>query len=266
MFGVKKPILAMCHLRALPTDPHYDKEKGLKYVIDCARKDLYALQDGGVDGIIFSNEYSQPYLQKVDTITVAAMARIIGELRSEITVPFGIDCIADPYASLDLAVATEAAFIREPISGSFASVYIGDINLEAGRVIRHRDSIGASHVRIISYPIPEAADYHGTRPIEEIARITEFHVQPDALTVTGMTAGSPADSQVLYKVKNSVKHTPVFVNTGCTKDTVVDQLRIADGAICATTFKYGGVFENLVDVNRVIEFMKVVCEYRRTLC
>ena len=49
LFGVKKPIIAMCHLQPLPGDPHYDQEKGIEYVVECARKDLHALQDGGVD-------------------------------------------------------------------------------------------------------------------------------------------------------------------------------------------------------------------------
>ena len=37
-------------------------------------EDLIALQNGGVDSVMFSNEFSLPYLTKVDTITVAAMA------------------------------------------------------------------------------------------------------------------------------------------------------------------------------------------------
>ena len=29
LFGVKKPIIAMCHLQPLPGDPYYDEEGGL---------------------------------------------------------------------------------------------------------------------------------------------------------------------------------------------------------------------------------------------
>jgi len=70
----------MCHLQALPGDPHYDAAAGMQAVVDWARMDLLALQNGGVDAIMFSNEFSLPYLTKVETITVAAMARVIGEL------------------------------------------------------------------------------------------------------------------------------------------------------------------------------------------
>ena len=58
MFGVEKPIIALLHLDALPGDPGYCGD--MKTVTEHARKDLLALQDGGVDGILFANEFSLP--------------------------------------------------------------------------------------------------------------------------------------------------------------------------------------------------------------
>ena len=92
-FGVEKPIIAMCHLQAMPSDPGYDAEKGMDWVIEMARHDLTGLQNGGVDAIMFSNEFSLPYLTKCRPVTAAAMARIIGELKSEIKVPFGVNVL-----------------------------------------------------------------------------------------------------------------------------------------------------------------------------
>ena len=87
MFGVKKPIFAMLHLDPLPGDPLFKQGDTMKRVTDLARKDLHALQNGGVDGIIFSNEFSLPYQRHMSFVTPAAMARVIGELMSEMTVP-----------------------------------------------------------------------------------------------------------------------------------------------------------------------------------
>jgi uncharacterized protein len=43
---------------------------------------------------MFSNEFSMPYLTKVHTVTVAAMARVIGELmKHAIRVPFGVNVL-----------------------------------------------------------------------------------------------------------------------------------------------------------------------------
>ena len=100
IFGTKKPIIAMCHLNPLPGDPGYDPKTGMKEVIEWARKDFLALQNGGVDSVMFSNEFSQPYLTAVEPVTVAAMGRVIGELMSEIRIPFGVNVLWDPKRSL----------------------------------------------------------------------------------------------------------------------------------------------------------------------
>lgn len=113
VIGTEKAVIAMCHLRALPGDPGFDTKKGMNWVIDRAHDDLMALQNGGVDAVMFSNEFSLPYLTKVRPETTTAMARIIGQLMSEIRVPFGVNVLWDPVASFDLAMATDAKFIRE---------------------------------------------------------------------------------------------------------------------------------------------------------
>lgn len=261
LFQTKKPIIAMCHLQPLPGDPNYDADGGMKKIVELAKKDVYALQEGGVDGVMFSNEFSLPYLTKMETVTVAAMADIIGELKTEISIPYGVNCLWDPIASLDLAAATDAKFIREIISGVYASDF-GLWNTNPGETARHRIRIGAKNVKMLFNIVPEAAKYLADRDIAEIAKTTEFNNAPDAICVSGLTAGSETDSQVLKVVKNAVKHTPIFCNTGCNKDNITRQLSIADGAVCATTFKYNGIFENAVDINRVKEFMKVVIDFR----
>lgn len=65
VIGTEKAVIAMCHLRALPGDPSFDAQLGMNWVIDKAWDDLMALQNGGVDAVMFSNEFSLPYLTKV---------------------------------------------------------------------------------------------------------------------------------------------------------------------------------------------------------
>ena len=123
LFGVKKPVIGMCHLHPLPGDPKYEAQKGLEWVYDRALDDLRALQAGGVDAVMFSNEFSLPYLTKVETVTVASMARVIAELKADINITLGVNVLWDPAASLDLAVATDAKFVREIFTGVYASDY-----------------------------------------------------------------------------------------------------------------------------------------------
>jgi membrane complex biogenesis BtpA family protein len=257
LFGTGKPIIAMCHLNALPGDPSYDRAGGMAEVIAWARKDLVALQNGGVDAVMFSNEFSLPYLTKVETVTVAAMARVIGELMPDIRVPFGVNVLWDPAASLDLAVATGASFVREIFSGVYASDF-GLWNTNCGAIVRHQHAIGAQSVKLLFNIVPEAAQYLGGRDVTSIARSTVFNHRPDALCVSGLIAGAKTDVQTLKSVKDIVPGTIVFANTGVNVDNVEQQLGVADGAVVGTTFKIDGVFENHVDEARVREFMEKV--------
>lgn len=261
VFGVRKPIIAMCHFQALPGDPAYDRKKGMPWVIDQARADLKALQDGGVDAVMFSNESSLPYLTKVDTVTVASMARVVTALMSDLHIPFGVNVLWDPAASLDLAVATGAAFVREIFTGVYASDF-GLWNTNCGQIVRHQHHIGAESVRLLFNIVPEAASYLGARQVADIARSTVFNTRPDALCVSGLTAGAKTSAQTLRIVKEAVPETVVFANTGVKLSNVAEQLGIADGAVIGTFFKKDGYIWNPVDEKRVRTFMERVREIR----
>jgi len=261
IFGTVKPVIGMCHLQAMPGDPEYDSENGMKKVVESAREDLVALQNGGVDGVMFSNEFSLPYLKKVPTITVASMARVIGEIMREIKIPFGVDVLWDPIASIDLAVATGARFVREVFTGVYASdLGLWDTNF--GEVKRHLNSIKSEKIKLFFNIVPEAAKYIGDRDYAEIAVTTVFNTKPDALCVSGITAGRTINTSILKYIKEAVPETFVFANTGVNIENVEQILKIADGAIVGTYFKFDGKFQNRVDENRVRAFMEKVKSLR----
>jgi membrane complex biogenesis BtpA family protein len=260
MFGVTKPIIAMCHLQALPGDPSYDSSGGMAKVVEMALADLSALQEGGVDAVMFSNEFSLPYLTRVRPETTAAMGRVIGELMRFVKVPFGVNVLWDPLASIDLAAATGALFIREIMSGVYASDFgLWDTNV--GETMRHKARL-TPRLRMLFNIVPEAASYLGNRSIVDIARSTVFNNRPDALCVSGLTAGVEPDSEVLAAVKRATPDTVVFCNTGCRIDNVERQLAVSDGAVVGSTFKADGAFEKPVDAARVKTFMDKVKSLR----
>ena len=261
-FGTDKPIIAMCHMQPMPGDPYYCTEKGMEYVVKATRKELLALQDGGVDAVMFSNEFSLPYLTDVKAITPIAMARVIGELHSVIKIPYGVNVLWDAEKSIDLASATGASFVREIFTGVYASDF-GIWNTDCGQTVRHQKEVCAENVKLLFNIIPEAAKYMSDRDIAQIAKTTVFNCRPDALCVSGITAGSETDVQILKIVKEAVPDTVVFANTGVRIHNVKEQLHIADGAVVGTTFKVDGKFENCVDTDRVKEFMDQVHSIRK---
>lgn len=261
IFAVRKPVIGMCHLLALPGDPDYNSAAGLRAVVDDARANLRALQAGGVDGVMFSNEFSLPYLTKVDCVTVAAMARVIAELYDDIKLPYGVNVLWDPFASLDLAVATGAQFVREIFTGVYASDF-GLWDTNCGAVIRHQHAIAGQDIKLLFNILPEAAAYLAHRDIVSVARSTVFNTGPDALCISGLTAGEETSAATLRLVKDALPDMPIVANTGVSHSNVSEQLEIADAAIIGTAFKCDGVFENPVDAGRVRALMDKVEELR----
>lgn len=264
IFQVRKPVIGMCHLPALPGDPHYDKAAGMEAVVEHARHEIAGMQEGGVDGILISNEFSLPYLTKTEPITAMAMARVIGEVRSELSVPFGVNVLWDAVASIELAASVGASFVREIFTGVYASDF-GTWDTNVGQTSRRRAAIGANDVRCLFNIVPEAAAYLAPRDLASIAKSTVFNCRPDGLCVSGLTAGAPTDTSALAIVQEVVGDTPVFVNTGVRANNVKEQLSIADGAIVGTFFKTDGKFENSIDTGRVRELMAEVNDLRASL-
>jgi uncharacterized protein len=121
VFGGGKPVIAMVHLGAMPGTPLHDGAGGVAAILAAAEADLAALQAAGVDAVMFGNENDRPYELRVDTASTATMAYVIGHLRDRITVPFGVNVLWDPMATMALAAATGAAFVREIFTGTYAS-------------------------------------------------------------------------------------------------------------------------------------------------
>lgn len=213
---------------------------------------------------MFSNEFSFPYQTKVDRITVTSIAHLIGALKDEIKVPFGVDCQYDAEASIDLALTTGAKFLREVISGAYAGDF-GFWNTNPSDLVRYRARMGAKDIKMLFSINPtNAVSQVVQRDLTTIAKTAEFNLHPDGLVIAGL-ATDENDAKQLNEIRSAVTHTPIVCDAGCNKDNIVRRLQACDAAICATTFKKEGIFENPVDINRVKEFMDVVHKYRETL-
>lgn len=262
MFGTDKALIGLCHFLALPGDPRYDPDGGMEKVYEAARRDVKALQEGGIDGIHFSNEFSMPYMLKVKTETVAAMAELIGELKRDVEVPFGCNVISDPMAGVALCAATGAKFIR----GAFTGAYVTNMGLcdtEGGETVRLRHYLGRDDLKLIYYVKPESAGDMGGRDEVEAMRACYFLDKPDALCVAGLVAGQKSDAQLMARVRNAFPDCVLFANTGVTPDTIEEMFTYANAAFVGTYLKKDGVFENPVDAGRVKKLMDKVQSLRK---
>ncbi len=254
VFGPGKPVIAMVHLGALPGSPLYDADAGLPGLLAAARADLLALQRAGVDAVMFGNENDRPYEFKVDTASTATMAMIIGQLRAEITVPFGVNVLWDPNSTIALAAATGAAFVREIFTGAYASD-MGPWTPDAGAAMRYRNRLHRPDLAMLFNVSAEFADSLDRRPLPDRARSAVFSSIPDAVLVSGQITGEAAALSDLEAVKRVLPATPVLANTGVKHDTIADVLRVADGCIVGSALKVDGHTWNAVDPDRAADFM-----------
>ncbi|OYX43077.1 MAG: SgcQ protein [Rhodobacterales bacterium 32-67-9] len=262
VFGDGKPVIAMVHFGALPGSPLHDAEAGIDGLIDGCRADLHALQNAGFDAVMFGNENDRPYEFDVDTASTATMAYVIGRLRPEITVPFGVNVLWDPMATLALAAATGARFVREIFTGTYASD-MGHWAPDAGRAMRYRDRLGASDVAMLYNISAEFADSLDRRPLPDRARSAVFSSIPDAVLVSGQITGEAARMEDLEAVKAVLPDTPVLANTGVKHATVAEVLRVADGCIVGSALKQDGDTWKPVDPDRAADFMARARAVRR---
>jgi membrane complex biogenesis BtpA family protein len=259
--GATKPIIGMAHLPALPGTPLYDANGGMRAVREWVKRDLEELQAGGIDAVMFCNENDRPYRLDADFASVAAMTDVVASLRGDLSVPFGVNVLWDPLATLAVAAATGAAFCREIFTGAFA----GDFGLwvrSAGDAFRYRRQIGAEHIRMLFNINAEFAAPLAPRPVAQVARSVAFSSSPDAILVSGPITGQATTASALAEVAQAVAGTgiPVLVNTGFKAGNAAELLTYADGAIVGSSLKVDGVTWNPVDVERVRELMRVVRE------
>ncbi|MCX5497208.1 BtpA/SgcQ family protein [Kaistia dalseonensis] len=257
-FGARrKVVVGMVHIGALPGTPLYDADGGVEKLIADAASDLEKLQAGGIHSVMFGNENDRPYVFKGSPATIAAMTAVVTALKPMLKVPFGVNYLWDPSASVAIAAATGASFAREIFTGLFAS----DMGLwqpNAAEALRLRRDLGRPDLKLLFNINAEFAHTLDQRPIALRAKSAVFSSLADAILVSGPITGQPAQTSDLRAVRDVIDTVPVFANTGVNIDNVREVFSIADGIIIGSHFKVDGNTWNAVDGDRVKRFMDVV--------
>src|SRR5487761_1231796 len=101
-----KTVSGMGHLGALPGTPLYDAAGGFHRLLDAAIADIEALQAAGIDAVMFGNENDRPYSLAAPAAQLAAMSAVVAAARPASRVPFGVNFLWAPVASVQIAAAT----------------------------------------------------------------------------------------------------------------------------------------------------------------
>lgn len=260
LFGVRKPVIGMLHLPPLPGSPVYNGQ-GLKAVIERALYDAAELQEGGVDALEVEN-FSDPtyYPMEVGSELTAAMAVISDHVRRAASVPVGICVLADPKASLSVAHAVGAKFVRATFFTE-ASVDVSGLVLpKPHELLRFRKFLDPSIKIFTDVHIKHSAPLVN-RPLYDSALDAKYFLS-DAIVISGTHTGVETKLEDIHEAKRAVEDFPVLVGSGFNKENAHKILQYADGAIVGTSLKTNGVSSNVVDRKRVKELLDVVKEIR----
>lgn len=262
LLGIKKPVIAMAHLPAMPGTPRYNPAMSLDVLVDHVRADIQHLLAAGVDAIMFCNEDDRPYQFQAGPEAIALMARVVTELRPTDR-PFGVDYLWDAKAAMAVAAATGAQFIREVVTG----VYESDMGLwqpDAAELYRFRHAIHADHVKVLANITPEFASPLGSRSIGQRAKSAVVSTLVDAILIAGAMAGAEPDYAAVKEAQEAVGgQVPVVLNTGARVNNIARYLHVADGVIVGSSLKVDGYTWNPVDPARARAFMDAVHTVRR---
>ena len=255
IFKTKRPIIGCLHMMALPGTPYYDSSISIEDHIKRLKADAKVLMDLGFDAVVFANEGDRPYLTTVGPEVIAMYVRIATEVIKDLTVPYGCGVLIDPKATIAVAHAIGAKFVRTYVSNSYVGSF-GFQNFNPAEIFRYRHQIGADEVHVYTYFEPHGATSLDSRSI--IDQIDSgFSVLPiSGMLIGGPRAGLPPEQAHFRKIKEKFPERPLILGSGANKDNIVDLLPYSDGVIIGTSIKEDGYLYNPIDYNRAKAFIE----------
>lgn len=240
-----KGIIGMIHCLPLPGTLHYGGS--MQAVIDRALADLDALEKAGVDAAIVENFCDKPNTAKLEPEQLAALTAVSLAVKQRSHIAIGIDAaFCDPVASLAIAVAVGAGFIRVPVFVDTVVTSDGIVNPCAKELLRYRKLLDAQEIALLcDIQTKHTFMLCDSISIEESARMAEDS-GADAIIITGAHTGSSTPLEVIRQVRN-VTRLPLVAGSGVTADNLPEQFRYVDAAIVGSAMKAHGKAEEPID-------------------
>ncbi|MDH7516482.1 MAG: BtpA/SgcQ family protein [Bacteroidota bacterium] len=248
------PLIGMVHLLPLPGSPSFGGS--MQEVIDRAVTDAGTLEEAGFDALLVENYGDAPFRKEaVDPVTIAAMARIVSEIRRVCRLPLGIQVLRnDAAAALSIAAVAGASFIRVNVHTGVMVTDQGIIEGGADRTLRLR-AVLAPDVRIFADVLVKHARSPVPMDLASACRETVFRGRADAVIITGPETGIPPDTADIESARRAVD-VPILAGSGANARNAALLLRYADGIIVGTAIKKGGVTTAPVDGRRAASFVR----------
>lgn len=251
----------------------YSESPNFKISLNNALKDLKAFENGGVDGIIFENNYDIPHKETVGPETVAMMTSLGEKIKKETSLPVGVSVLWNDFrAALSISKTIGAKFIRIPVFVDKVKTDYGVITGDSKAVKDFQKKIGAEDITLLTDIQVKHAEILNKRPIEKSA-LEAIRNGTDALIVTGKWTGDAPNLDELAAVRKSVADFPIIIGSGADENNIDDLLKYANGAIVSTSLKAGNqnkkevnlkTWKQRIDKNKVKKFIQKIRSQRKS--
>ena len=255
LFKVKKPVIGVIHVAALPGTPDYGGSNAA--IIDLAVEEARIYQRAGIDSLMIENMHDLPYLRREVGPEITSIMAVIGyAVKKETGLPLGIQVLAG--ANKDAFAAAHAAGLDFIRAEGFVFGHLADegfMQSDAGEILRYRKAIGAEDVFVLTDVKKKHSSHAISADIDlaETAKAASFF-KSDGLVITGTATGQPVDPADLKAVQAS-NPLPAIIGSGMNLDNLKTYLPICDGMITGSWFKKDGYWANTVDEDRIKAFM-----------
>lgn len=242
VFESASTLIGMIHL---PPLPDYPASPGMDRIVAHALRDLHVLARAGFDGVLIENEHDRPHRVRASADTVAAMTTVTEQVVKEGT-GLAVGCeilLNDPKASLDVARAAGASFIRtDYFVDRMTRPEYGEFEIDPDGLLDHRRRIGAEDVLILADIQVKYATMIEPRGIGESAALAKAK-GADAVVVTGRASGQ---APTMGDLRGAARGLPVLIGSGLDADNAGELLAACDGAIVGTALMRGGAVSEVV--------------------
>lgn len=262
IFKTDKPIIGCLHMMAMPGTPYYDSNISIEDQIKRIKKEAEILMELGYDAVVFANEGDRPYLNEVGPEVIATYVRIASAVIPTLKIPYGCGILIDPKATIAVAKAIGAQFIRTYVTNTYEGTF-GQQIFNPGEIFRYRKAIDAESVNVYTYFEAHAGVCADTRDlIDQISSgFSSFPI--NGMLIGGPRAGLPPEASTLARVKEKFPEYPVILGSGANPKNVAELLKYTDGLIVGTVIKRDGYLYNEIDYDRAKSFIEAAKKTRK---
>lgn len=235
-FAKAKPIIGMIHLKGENDEDVFAR----------AKKEIDIYIANGIDGIILET-YFGDYHQ---------LERIMDYVdKADLKVPYGVNCLNFDHMGFYLANKYHADFVQ--LDSVVGHVKPRDEATLAAFLQLEREASQAALIGGVRFKYQPLLS---KRSLSEDLQIAVERC--DGICVTGDETGKTTPIEKIKEFKEVIGDFPLIVAAGITKETLIEQMSIADAAIVGSYFKDTRKDTGDVCAAHVKEIMDLMEEYR----